>query len=190
MEYSVEKYLLDVSRKSIMAVLNGRDLEDIALRSEPPEEALKERASFVTLKKNGELRGCIGSLEAYRPLYKDVIYNSVNSAFKDPRFDPVTVTEMDSITIEISALSERKEVHYNDYEELKKKIEPGRHGVFLTYSIHSSTFLPQVWEQLPEPDDFFNHLCMKAGLPPEFLKKNKVKIETYTVEKFEEGKSR
>jgi AmmeMemoRadiSam system protein A len=98
----------------------------------------------------------------------------------------VNKSEISEIRIEISVLSERTEVSYTDFSDLKKKIIPGVHGVYLTYKNHSATFLPQVWDQLPDHEEFFGHLCNKAGLPYEFLLTEKTGIETYTVENFEE----
>lgn len=186
MERTVKEYLLKLAREAIVLKLEGKDIKDQLTVSEMPEELLNDGAAFVTLTKAGELRGCIGSLESYRSLYLDVISHSLNAAFRDPRFNPVNKTELSEIKIEISVLSERTGVTYSDFQDLKKKIIPGVHGVYLTYNNHSATFLPQVWDQLPDHEEFFGHLCNKAGLPYDFLLTEKAGIETYTVESFEE----
>lgn len=178
--------LLKIARESINCKLNKLDINDLVKRESMPEEILNDGACFVTLTKNNNLRGCIGSLEAHRPLFDDIISNAINAAFKDPRFAPVSKPELKDIQIEISILSERVEVNYNSFTDLKKKIIPKKHGVYLSYSYHSATFLPQVWEQLYTHEQFFTHLSQKAGLSPDFVFFNKPKIEIYTVENFEE----
>ncbi|MCG2759727.1 MAG: AmmeMemoRadiSam system protein A, partial [Candidatus Delongbacteria bacterium] len=164
MEESVRKLLLILARESINSRLNNIDVRETIKKESMPEEALKEGACFVTLTKNNDLRGCIGSLEAYRSLYDDIVSNSINSAFKDTRFTMINKAEMKDIKIEISILSERSEVQYENFSDLKKKIIPDVHGVYLSFSYHSATFLPQVWEQLNTHEQFFTHLCRKAGL--------------------------
>jgi len=147
----------------------------------------KEGAVFVTLRKgkNAQLRGCIGSLEAWRPLYKDVISNAQAAALKDSRFSPLKVTELPKIKIEVSLLSKPKELKYTDMEDLKRKIKPGEDGVILSYWFHRATYLPQVWEELPRFEDFFASLCQKAGLETNCLKKHPT-IKIYHVKKYKE----
>jgi AmmeMemoRadiSam system protein A len=146
---------------------------------------LKEQgASFVTLtKKDGELRGCIGSLVAHRKLYEDLIYNAKSAAMKDPRFMPLSKEEFENINIEVSILSEPQLVEYSSKEDLKSKIIVGKDGIILKYSSYQSTFLPQVWEQLPSFELFFSHLCQKAGLSGDCLD-NKPEIYKYQVRKY------
>ncbi|MBN2857799.1 MAG: AmmeMemoRadiSam system protein A [Candidatus Delongbacteria bacterium] len=186
MEIRAKEYLLKLAREAVALKLKGKDIKDLLDLSEIPSELLNEGAAFVTLTKAGELRGCIGSLEAYRPLYLDVISHSLNAAFRDQRFYPVSMTELALIKIEISVLAERTDVSYTDFSDLKKKIIPGVHGVYLTYKDRSATFLPQVWDQLPDHEQFFGHLCNKAGLQYDLLLTEKAGIEIYTVENFEE----
>jgi AmmeMemoRadiSam system protein A len=178
--------LLKLARESILSKLTGSILKTASDTNDLSEEIKKDGACFVTLTKKGELRGCIGSLEAQRPLYLDVIVNAQNSAFSDYRFAPLSRSEIDSVKIEISVLSERQEISYKDFNDLKKKVIPKVHGVYLSYSYNSATFLPQVWDQLYTHEQFFIHLCQKAGLSPEFIFYNKPKIEIYTVEHFSE----
>jgi len=159
------------------------------------EEALKKYpqlqekgAVFVTLntRHNHQLRGCIGSLQAYRPLYEDIISNAQAAALKDPRFPPLTVEELQNIQIEVSLLTEPKPLLYTNQEELKQKIVPMRDGVILKYHGYQATYLPQVWEQLPDFERFFSSLCMKAGLAGDCLKLHP-DIEVYQVKKYEEA---
>jgi len=173
--------LLEIARKSIQFALDGKVFE--------PDESTKKkfsekRACFVTLMLNGNLRGCIGSLTPRQELWKDVIENSINAAFNDPRFYKLTKEEFEKIKIEISILSEPREIGYSDLEDLKNKIR-GR-GVILSYGSHTATYLPQVWEQIKKPEDFLSSLCLKAGLSKDFWKNHNVKIRIYDVEKIKE----
>lgn len=183
MNKEMKKYLLCLSRETIKTFLEKGSVDPPV---DPPEELRANGASFVTLELNGHLRGCIGTLEAYRPLFSDVFENSLNSAFRDPRFRPLSLSELEKVRIEISVLSPRKKIAYSNYSDLKSKITPGLHGVYLQSSSTSSTFLPQVWEQLPEQDKFLAHLCMKAGLSADYLTSNKPIVEIYTVESLKE----
>ncbi len=145
----------------------------------------KPGAVFVTINERSSLRGCIGSLVAHRPLIDDLIANAKAAAFGDPRFPPLSPEEFDKITIEISVLGEPKPLEYKDIEDLRQKIRPGIDGVVLQLDGRQATFLPQVWEELPDFDSFFAHLCVKAGLPPNCLEYHP-KILVYQVEKFSE----
>lgn len=143
------------------------------------------RASFVTLVRNNELRGCIGSLEATRPLRVDVESNAVAAAFRDPRFTPLTRMEYADTTIEVSLLSAIEALAAADEEQIRSMLRPGVDGVVFEYGHFRSTFLPQVWEQLPDPELFLANLKRKAGLPPDFWHKA-VKLSRYTVRKWRE----
>lgn len=148
----------------------------------------KPGACFVTLTHKGALRGCIGSLEAHRSLLDDLLDNCLAAATRDPRFRPVTRPELDEIALEVSILTPAVELHYQDTEDLLAKLQPGVHGVILSHSGRRSTFLPQVWEQLPTKETFLNHLCQKAGLDGDCWRR-KPGIRVYRVEKFKEMKS-
>jgi AmmeMemoRadiSam system protein A len=139
-------------------------------------------ATFVTLTQSGALRGCIGTLEAYRPLYEDIISNARAAAFEYPRFTPLTKEEWANTTLELSLLTPPKPVAYDDIAALKAAITPFKDGVILQHGSRKATFLPQVWEQLPSFEEFFRHLCQKAGLGPECLARHP-SILTYQVEK-------
>lgn len=142
-------------------------------------------AVFVTLTRNGELRGCIGSLEARRSLEEDVVENARMAAFGDPRFAPLTRAELNDTRVEVSVLSHAEPIRFSDEEDALKQLRPGVDGVILEYGRHRATFLPQVWQQLPEPREFMAHLKRKASLPADFWADG-VRLYRYTVEKYEE----
>ena len=182
----IKLLLLSIARKNIVATLDGKNLKDILKGEKLPEVIYEKGAVFITLTENGILRGCVGSLEAYQSLLDDVLDNSYNAAFRDSRFAKIIKGEMKDVKIEISLLSEKQEIDYYTFAELKKKIKPKVHGVYLTYAGHSATFLPQVWDELVSHEIFFVHLAQKAGLAPDFIFHKHPKIEVYTVEKFKE----
>lgn len=144
-------------------------------------------ASFVTLTLNEQLHGCIGSLQARRPLAHDVHQNALAAAFRDPRFRPLQKQEVDLIVIEVSVLSAPEPLAYADAEDLVQKLRPHVDGVVLKKRLHRATFLPQVWEKLPRPEEFLAHLCYKAGLPPNAWQQPDIEINTYQVTKFTEA---
>jgi len=142
-------------------------------------------ACFVTLKIDGTLRGCIGSLEAHRPLFEDVHANAVAAALHDPRFPPLTVDELAKTTIEVSLLSPMHKLDVHSEQETIIKLRPAQDGVVFQYGSQKATFLPQVWEQLPDAHQFLAHLRIKTGLPPDFWHPD-VLIYVYKVDKFSE----
>lgn len=154
-----------------------------------PHEAWLDEfgATFITLTQHGQLRGCIGSLEAHRPLAEDVRHNAVAAAFRDPRFPPLSAGELDETDVEVSLLSPAHSLIFNSEPDALAQLRPDVDGVILEYSWHKGTFLPQVWEQLPQPQQFLEHLKAKAGLPAGFWSDD-IKLSRYTVQKFSEGK--
>jgi AmmeMemoRadiSam system protein B/AmmeMemoRadiSam system protein A len=166
----------------------------------PPAEADRMRSAlsdasfqtrcgtFVTLKQNGRLRGCIGSLSASDPLAEGVRRNAINAAFHDPRFSPLTEKELGQVEIEVSVLTEPQPLPFSDPANLLRKLRPDIDGVIIRQGYASATFLPQVWEQLPQKEDFLGHLCLKAGLPRDAWKRGKLEVSTYQVQYFEEHK--
>ena len=122
-------------------------------------------ASFVTLHAQGALRGCIGSLEAYRPLIEDVSEHAFAAAFRDPRFTPLRVEELDGINLDISVLGTPEALHFSSEQELLHQLRPGQDGLIMQDGTFRGTFLPAVWESLPEPEQFLRQLKLKAGLP-------------------------
>jgi len=142
-------------------------------------------ATFVTLKMDGELRGCIGSLKAHHSLMNDLQNNATAAAFEDPRFPPLTKEELNRITIEISLLDDPQPITFSDESDALAKLQPHVDGIVFECGRYRSTFLPQVWEQLPTPGMFMAHLKQKAGLSPDFWS-NDVLLYRYEVQKFSE----
>lgn len=145
----------------------------------------EQGATFVTLTQNGQLRGCIGSLQAHRPLLEDVRQNAVAAAFHDPRFAPLSAAEFGQTKVEVSLLSPPQTMRFTDEADALRQLRPNVDGVIFQYGQYRSTFLPQVWEQLPQPDVFMAHLKNKAGLSPNFWSPD-VSLFRYTVEKWKE----
>jgi AmmeMemoRadiSam system protein A len=143
-------------------------------------------ATFVTLQQRGELRGCVGTLEALRPLGVDVRENALAAAFCDPRFAPLAAAEFEQITVEVSLLSDGEPLDVAGEEDLVARLRVGRDGLTIRYGRHRATFLPQVWEALAEPRQFLRALKRKAGLPPEFWSPE-VRVSRYQVTKWTEG---
>ena len=174
--------LRQLARESIAHGLrHGRPLPVDA--SAYSEDLRVPRATFVTLEENGELRGCIGTLEAHRPLVADVADNAFNAAFRDPRFPPLMSEELDSLDIHISVLSPPAPMHFCDEADLLAQLRPGIDGLILTASGHRGTFLPSVWVSLPKAEDFLRHLKRKAGLAADFWSPE-IRVERYTTEAF------
>jgi AmmeMemoRadiSam system protein A len=145
-------------------------------------------ATFVTLKKNGALRGCIGSLEARRPLLVDLKSNAVAAAFRDPRFPPLSHEELDEIRIEVSLLSPLAAIEFESEVEALARLRPFEDGIVLEYGARRGTFLPQVWEDLPEPAQFLGELKRKAGLSASFWSDG-VRLFRYSVAKYIEAET-
>ena len=173
--------LLPIARAAISSAL-GR-----AQQADEQAVWLREQgACFVTLTQHGALRGCIGTLEAHRPLRLDVQENAVAAAFRDPRFMPLTREEFDDIRVEVSVLSPAEALAVVSEEHALSILRPGIDGVVFEYGHYRSTFLPQVWEQLPEPTEFLAHLKRKAGLSMDFWSES-VRLSRYTVSKWKES---
>jgi AmmeMemoRadiSam system protein A len=180
-----KQQLLRLARSALESAVRGQHLPDIDWAMLPP--ALKEDgACFVTLTVQGQLRGCIGTLEARQPLAADVIEHAVAAGQDDYRFPPVSPRELPNIQIEISRLSNPQPLSYSSPEDLIQKLRPGVDGVVLKDRFRRATFLPQVWEQLPDPERFLDHLCLKMGAPRDFWRCNPLTVEIYQVEEFHE----
>lgn len=148
------------------------------------EDWLREPgACFVTLKLDGELRGCIGTIDAHRPLAEDIARNARAAAFRDPRFPPVSEAERARLEVEVSVLAPREPLPAASEAEALALLRPGVDGLALEFNGASATFLPQVWESIPDPEAFLDALRRKAGLPPRFWHPD-VRLSRYTVEKF------
>lgn len=173
--------LISIAKEAIVSKLNNDEFRYSKYENIPFLH--EQKACFVTLTKNDNLRGCIGSLQAHRPFLQDLIQNARAAAFSDPRFTPLTHQELDEIEIEVSVLTHPQELVYSDYEDLKQKIIPFTHGVILKHTYHQATFLPSVWEQLPTFDDFFANLCAKAQMSSNCLESHP-QIYTYEAIKY------
>ncbi|MBI5593558.1 MAG: AmmeMemoRadiSam system protein A [Deltaproteobacteria bacterium] len=179
-----KRYLLQLARTVILDHLGEKTSALLPPRSSP--EFLEKRGCFVTLHANGRLRGCIGIIEPVTPLIAGIKENAIHAGFQDPRFSPVTLREMEKITIEISILTKPVPLVFKNADDLKKLLKPGVHGVILSRGYCRATFLPQVWEQLPETENFLGHLCQKAGMEKTCWKDTKTAIEVYEVSVFSE----
>lgn len=183
---SEQKQLLKLSRSALTHIFKtGEELEP---KDSDFQKKLKEkRATFVTITKDGMLRGCIGKLLPQKELYKDAIENTYSAAFGDPRFPQLTKDELANISIEISILDKPKRLEYKNSKDLITKLTKEKPGVIIQHGLYSATFLPQVWEDLKKPEEFLSNLCQKAGLPSDMWQKEKIEIQTYKVAKFSEG---
>ncbi len=176
------KVLLPIARAAISRALN------VPCSADETAPWLAERgACFVTLKQDGDLRGCIGTLEPHRPLLTDVKSNAVSAAMHDPRFMPLGVEELDATTVEVSVLSPMTEMHVRDEADALAQMRPNVDGIVFEFGRYRSTFLPQVWEDLSQPRDFLAMLRRKAGLPEDFWEEG-VKLSRYTVSKWSEAR--
>lgn len=173
-----EKYLLDLARGALSSAVNDKDIPEPKPDELPYQlKFTQERGCFVTLTTlNGRLRGCIGNIEPNGPLYKSIINNAVNAGMYDPRFPQVSLAELDHIKIEISVLTVPRPLAFSSSGELLSKLKPCVHGVILKIGYHRSTFLPHVWEQLPDKVTFLEHLALKAGAGKDEWKKSEVWI--------------
>ncbi len=174
------KILLPIARAAISRVLNVLHTAD-----ETAPWLAEHGACFVTLTQSGVLRGCIGSLQAHRPLLADVKSNAVSAALHDPRFTPLRAEELDITTVEISLLSATREMVVRDEADALAQLRPNVDGIIFEYGRYRSTFLPQVWESLAQPRQFLSMLRRKAGLPDDFWAEG-VKLSRYTVTKWSE----
>ena len=177
--------LLQLARKALVDAVQKRPLFTITV--ENFSRRLQENgASFVTLTIQDNLRGCIGALEAYQPLVEDVREHAVAAALNDYRFQPVKPEELSVIRIEISSLTPAERCEYNRTEDLLRIIRPGIDGVIVKDGIRRATFLPQVWQKIPDPGIFFSMLCQKMGAPSNLWQRKKLEVFRYQVEEFHE----
>jgi AmmeMemoRadiSam system protein A len=174
--------LLQVARRSIAHGLqHGRPLAVDVADFHP--DLATQRACFVTLNLRGDLRGCIGHLEAVQPLVVDVAENAFAAAFRDPRFPPLRADEWPEIQLHISVLSPAEPMQFSNEEDLLAQLQPGKDGLILVDGPFRGTFLPSVWETLPRPADFLSHLKAKAGLPADHWSQT-LQVSRYRTESF------
>ncbi|MDR0330712.1 MAG: AmmeMemoRadiSam system protein B [Chitinispirillales bacterium] len=176
-----KEYMLKLARSTVESALRG---EDAPLPKPPLTKLIQPYGCFVTLNKFGHLRGCIGNIEPVKPLYKSVADNAVNAAFHDPRFPKLKAGELADVTVEVSVLTRPAPLEAKSPEDLLSKLIPHEHGVILKFGSRQSTFLPQVWEQLPDKVMFLEHLSMKAGMGKDDWKRADVWV--YRAVHFEE----
>ena len=177
--------LLKIARQSLEHAVRGQPPPDILLESLSPR-LQAQGASFVTLTIQGGLRGCIGALEPYQPLALDVNEHAAAAALHDYRFPKVEPDELAKIRIEVSYLTLPVPLAYQNAQELLDQLRPGLHGVLLRDEGRRATFLPQVWEKIPDPADFLDNLCYKMGAAPDLWKRKPLEVSLYQVEEFHE----
>jgi AmmeMemoRadiSam system protein A len=177
--------LLQLARITIAGNL-GLEVEKTDIQKSIPDVTC---GTFVTLKKKGQLRGCIGNLQAVGSVADGIKSNARSAAFHDSRFSPVTAGELEDIDIDISILSQPQVLEYSDGSDLISKLRPGIDGVILQLGAAGATFLPQVWDQLPNAEQFLGHLCRKAGLAETAWRDSHPRIEVYQVQCFEEERA-
>ncbi len=181
----LDSLLLRIAKTAILHSFDPKYQIDKAMLIQKYPYLEQEAATFVTLDYDKTLRGCIGSIIAHRSLIDDIISNAVSAAFHDPRFSPLHVSEFSHLDLEVSVLSTPKILEYDNFDDLLTKIRPHIDGLILNEGVYRGTFLPQVWEQLPQPVQFLEHLSYKAGANPSIYKEHPA-IYTYTVDAMQE----
>ena len=179
------KILLQIARAAIYHALHVPFSATVAVDKDAAWLS-QPGATFVTLTYKGKLRGCVGSLLACEPLIEDVSSNAISAAMRDTRFPPLINDELDDISVEVSLLSELQLLSFANEQDALTKLRPGIDGIVFEYGPYRSTFLPQVWESLPQPRQFLRELKAKAGLSEDFWADN-VKLSRYTVNKWRES---
>ena len=179
------KTLLRLARDAMEHGVRGEKLSPLDESTLTPK-LREDGASFVTLTVRGELRGCIGALEQYQSLAQDVREHAAAAALEDPRFPAVRERELNGIQIEVSRLTRPVLLEYTDAGDLLSKLRPHVDGVILRDASHRATFLPQVWEKIPDTAEFLNNLCYKLGVQPQAWRTKHFDVLTYQVEEFHE----
>ncbi len=180
-----QQVLLRLAREAMEHGVKGERLPPLDQASLTPS-LREEGSSFVTLTERGQLRGCIGSLEPYQSLVEDVREHAVAAALQDPRFPPVEPAELNGIQIEVSRLTRPVPLEYKDADDLLAKLCPHTDGVILRDGFHRATFLPQVWDKIPDREEFLANLCYKMGAKPDLWRRKHLEVLTYKVEEFHE----
>ena len=180
-----QQTLLHLAREAMECGVRGKKLAPLDQKSLSGH--LREQgASFITLTIHGQLRGCIGALEAHQPLATDVREHSIAAALEDPRFPPVREDELSRIQIEVSRLTRPIPLEYKDAADLLSKLKPQVDGVILRDGVRRATFLPQVWEKIPDPAEFMDNLCYKMGVSDNTWRNKHLDVLVYQVEEFHE----
>lgn len=181
-----QRFLLGLARDSLDQVVRHGRLPPVPSAG-VPDWMRKPSGCFVTLEKAGQLRGCIGHIQPQEPLVEAVIHNARSAALRDPRFARVTVEELDQIEVEVSVLTVPRPLSFDSPDDLVAKLRPHEDGVVLSVGARHATFLPQVWEKLPEKEVFLQHLSNKAGLGPTGWTSPQAQVSTYQVRAFKES---
>lgn len=182
---SIDPIVLRVAKNAILSAFDNKyAIDKQTLLADYPFLG-KDGAVFVTLHYEKDLRGCIGSLSAHRKLLEDIIHNALSAAFEDPRFRPLGWEELPHIILEVSLLSKPEILEYKDFADLLQKVRPKKDGLILEHGAYRGTFLPQVWEHLPTPELFLEHLSLKAGTNPSVFA-HKPTLYRYSVDSIEE----
>ena len=176
----LKEYCGDIIKEICRLSIKSR-LQEMHEKINYPQVLDEIGASFVTLESEGKLRGCIGSIIAYRSLIEDLLTNAQKAAFADPRFKPLTNDEFENLDIAVSILSTPVPIKFNDEEDLINQLEPDKDGIIIKDGQRQAVFLPSVWEQLPDKKEFLNALKLKAGLAPEYFSKTLEAFRFYTV---------
>lgn len=180
---NARSFLLKLARDSIVSEFARALLK----RKDIPKEVQQKAGTFVTLTKNGELRGCIGIIDPIQPMYRGVAENAKAAAFSDPRFENLSEAELKHIQIEVSVLSVPQKLHVRDVNNLVQFLKASKPGLILEYGNLKATFLPQVWKDLGDPPTFLTHLCLKAGISSDMWKRPEVlTFYSYEVDHFSE----
>ncbi len=179
--------LLRLARASLEEKLRGA-VEDRGSGEVRSDESWLDEpaATFVTLRREGELRGCIGSVEIVRPLLEDVRRNAVAAALRDPRFPPLSAAELEDVDLEVTLLSAPQPISFTSEKDALDQLRPGEDGLLMQWQHHRATYLPQVWEMLPDPSAFLASLKRKAGLAPDFWHPE-IDLRRYTAEHWSES---
>ena len=177
--------LLRLARETIQLTAARQALPHLDL-ADYSKDLRQDGVSFVTLTIDEQLRGCIGALEAYQPLVLDVQEHAAAAASEDYRFSRVRPEEVPLLEIEISRLTPTQTLQYENWQDLIAKLRPGLDGVLIRDGRRRATFLPQVWEKLPDPQNFLSHLCVKMGAPENYWQTQKLDVSIYQVEEFKE----
>ncbi len=179
--------LLKIARENILGKFGKKSDMPGSLKTNVSSLVLKEkRGTFVTLHKKGDLRGCIGNIDPIKTILHGVMDNAGHAAFNDSRFSPLSYEELKDTHIEISILTPPEKLDYTDAKDLVAKLRPYIDGVIIKKQYKSATFLPQVWEQLEDPEMFLTHLCHKAGLPKDEWKSCGLDVLVYQVQSFQD----
>jgi len=182
MDQACQKNIIQMARQSIERYLNTGQTLILDEKEVIDKCLLEHRACFVTLTIAGNLRGCVGHTIPTQSLYLDIIDNAINAGFFDNRFNPLTKEEFKQLKIEVSILIAPRLMHYQKIDEMLEKLQPNQDGVIIKSGIKQATYLPQVWQDLPNKREFLSSLCRKAGLPSDEWQKGNLEIQTYQVE--------